>query len=112
MITGTNKSRTLTKHMSSKCECMFDGIKCNLNQKWNNDKFRCECGNFQELRLCEKGYFWNPATCSSENGKYAGSISGDSVVICDKIIEETKVTSTKFIPTKSTSTKTISTKII
>ena len=38
MITGTNKSKTLTKHISWECKCKFDVRKCNLNQKWNNDK--------------------------------------------------------------------------
>ena len=37
--------------------------------------------------------------CSRENGKYVGSIIGDSVIMCDEIIKETKT-----IPTKSTST--------
>ena len=38
MITGINESRKLTKHMSCKCNCTFDGRKCNSNPKWNNDK--------------------------------------------------------------------------
>ena len=37
--------------------------------------------------------------CSRENGKYVESIIGDSVILCDEIIKETKT-----IPTKSTST--------
>ena len=45
MITGIKESKILTKHMSCKCKCKFDGIKCNLNQWWNNDKCRCECKN-------------------------------------------------------------------
>ena len=39
---GINESRTLTKYTSCKCECKFDRKKCNSNQKWNNDKCRCE----------------------------------------------------------------------
>ena len=35
MITGINKSLTLTKHISCKYKCKFDCKKCNLNQKWN-----------------------------------------------------------------------------
>ena len=30
---------------------------------------------------------WNPATCSSENGKYLANIIDDSVIMCDEIIE-------------------------
>ena len=47
---------------------------------------------------------WNPATCNCKNGKYARNIIHDSVITCDKIIEETKT-----IPTKSTSAKCTST---
>ena len=32
MITGINESKTLTKHISCKCKCKFDGTKCNSNQ--------------------------------------------------------------------------------
>ena len=38
MITGTNESITLTKHMSCKCRCRFDERNCNSDQSWNNDK--------------------------------------------------------------------------
>ena len=38
MITGINELKILTKHISSKCKCKFDGRKCNSNQKWNNNK--------------------------------------------------------------------------
>ena len=103
MIPGLNESKTLTKHISCKCECKFESRKCNLNQKWNNNKCPCECKNPKEHQ-CKKGYFWNPAKCSCDNGKYARN-AGDSVVICNEIIEETKA-----IPTKSTSTKTVPTK--
>ena len=33
---------------------------------------------------------WNPTTCTCENGKYLGSIIGDSVIACDEIIEAAK----------------------
>ena len=31
MITGINKSKTLTKYVSCECKCRFDGKKCNSN---------------------------------------------------------------------------------
>ena len=37
MIAGINESKTLTKHISSKYKCRFDGRKCNSDQWWNND---------------------------------------------------------------------------
>ena len=49
--------------------------------------------------MCKKDYFWNPATCSCENGKHLASITNDSVITCDEIIEETKTIPTKTVPT-------------
>ena len=40
--------------------------------------------------MCEKAYFWNPATCSCENGKYVTGIIDNSVIMCHKIIDTTK----------------------
>ena len=100
MITGINESRTLTKHISCKCECKFGSRKCNLNKKWNNDKCPCECESLKEHRVCEKGYFWNLAACSCKYCKYVGSINDDSVVICNEVIDRTKSSSTKSIPSK------------
>ena len=31
--------------------------------------------------------FWNPATCSCENGKYLASIIDGSALICDEVIK-------------------------
>ena len=53
-------------------------------------KCRCKCKNRKNNRVCEGDYVWNPATCSSKNGKYLQSIIDDSVIICDEIIEEKK----------------------
>ena len=40
--------------------------------------------------MCEKNYIWNLATCSCKKCKYLASIIDDSVIMRDKIIEETK----------------------
>ena len=89
MITGVNESKTLTKHVSYKCKCKFDGRKYNSYQKWNKDKCWCEC---EKHHICEKDYIWNPARCSCKNGKYLGSIIDNSVIRCDEILdaEQTK----------------------
>ena len=102
MASGIFESRTLTKHISCKCECKFDGRKNDLNQKWNNNNFRCKSKKLEEYRVCQKVYFWDSATRNCENGKYARSAMVDSVIACDKIIAEAK-----NIPTKSTSTKAV-----
>ena len=38
MITGINESKTLTKYISCKFKCRFNGRKCNLDQLWNIGK--------------------------------------------------------------------------
>ena len=85
----------MTKHVSCECKCKFNGRKCNSNQTWNNDKCWCEC---KKHDIYEKDYIWNFPTCSCRNGKYLASISDDSVITCDEIIdaEETKTVTTNF----------------
>ena len=97
MITGIYELKTLTKHISCECKCKSDGRKCSSNQLWNNDKYLCK---YKKRHLYEKDYIWNPATCSCKNGKYLASITNDSVIKFDKIIEsyeqETKTVITNF----------------
>ena len=50
MITGINKSKTLTKHLSCKCKCKFDGRKCNSDQWWNNDKCWYDCKKIMYMK--------------------------------------------------------------
>ena len=90
---GINELKTLTKHILCKCECKFDGRKCNSNQWGNNNKCWCEC----KQHICTKDYTWNPDTCSFKNGKHLASTMDDSVITCDKIIDaEGKTFSTNF----------------
>ena len=56
---------------------------CNSNQKWNNNKCRCDCKNPKNHCVCGKDYIWNHATCSCENGKYLKTIIDDSSNIWD-----------------------------
>ena len=51
IITGILEWRTLTNHISCEYKCRFDGRKCNSDQCWNNNKYRCEC---IKRHLCEK----------------------------------------------------------
>ena len=94
MIIRTNEWKKLIKHISCKCECKFDGKKCNSNQIWNSNKWQCECKTTRKN-------VWNPATCSCENDTYAGSIIDESVIMYDEIIETTKSILTKTVPAKS-----------
>ena len=46
MTAGINELKTLTKHTSRESKWKFDGIKCNSNQKWNNNKCWCKCKKY------------------------------------------------------------------
>ena len=42
MITCTNETKKLVKHISFDCKSKSASTTCNPNQKWNNDKCQCE----------------------------------------------------------------------
>ena len=43
-----------------------------------------------------KKYIWNPAICNCKNRKYLASIIDNSVIMCDEIMEETKIVPKNF----------------
>ena len=61
IVMGINESKTLTKHISCKCTCRFDGRKCNSDEWWNNHKCRCEC---KKRNVREKYYVWSFSICN------------------------------------------------
>ena len=65
-------------------------LKCNSNQKGNSNKCRRERENPKKQNVQEKKIILNPATCRCNNGKYVGSITDNSVIMFDGIIEEAK----------------------
>ena len=78
-ITRINWSKTLTKYISCECKDKFDGKKYNSNQKWNDDKMLVWVEKSERESCVRKKYVWNLVTCTCENGKYLGTIVGDSV---------------------------------
>ena len=42
---------------------------CNNKQRWNNDKYRCECKELIDKGACDKGYAWNLSNCNCECDK-------------------------------------------
>ena len=56
MITITNESKTLTKHISWNCQCKFHGTKRISNQNWNIESCRWECKNPIKHHVCGKDY--------------------------------------------------------
>ena len=97
IIIGINESRILTKDISCKSKCKFDGRKWNLNQKWNNDKFRCECKNPKESNVCKKKLYLESCYMCCENGKYLASAEsiGTTNAVPTKTVQA-KITSINF----------------
>ena len=76
----------LTKYAPCEFKCKFYGRKCSSNQKWNNDKYWCECKNPKERHVCKKGYTWNPVACRLKNCENIASSIDDSVITFDEIV--------------------------
>ena len=88
MITRINELKTLRKHISYDYKCKFDDKKCNSNQKWNNESYRCECKNQWKHLVCKNDNVWN----SSAINRYLKSIANNLVFRRDEITD----TITKF----------------
>ena len=54
VLTRINESKTLTKDISCKYKYKFGGRKRHSDQKWNDDKCRCECKNLRKHHTCKK----------------------------------------------------------
>ena len=92
-------------HESYKCICRLDKIICNSKQRWNVDKYRCECKELIDKGVCDKGFIWNPSNCECEcdkscsigeyldysNCKCRKKLVDPLVEECTENIEETKL---------------------
>ena len=60
LMLGTNKTRHIKWHKTSKRKCQLDSSVCNNKQRWNNDKCRCECTELIDEEKCGKEFIRNP----------------------------------------------------
>ena len=56
LMSRTNETRHIKWHEMCKCECRLDASVCNNKQRWNDDKFRCECKELVDKGVWDKGY--------------------------------------------------------
>ena len=68
LVSQTNETRRLKWHEMCKCKCRFNSSVFNNKQRWNDDKYRCECKELIDKGVCDKGFIWNPRNC--ECGSY------------------------------------------
>ena len=69
LILRTNETRHIKWHETCRCICKLDAIVCKNKQRWNNDKYRCECKELINKGVYDKGYAWNPSNCECECDK-------------------------------------------
>ena len=55
--------------MVCKSKCRLDAIVCNIKQRWNKNKCRCECKELIDKGLCDKRFIWNPSNYECECDK-------------------------------------------
>ena len=97
LITGLNKSKTITKHISFEWKCKFD-VKVNVIQINGGIMINVNASTESAVYV-KKYYVLNAATCSCKDGKYLANIMNESVITCDEIPdadEETITVPTNF----------------
>ena len=67
LISFTNQIKHIEWHETCKCKWRLDAIVCTTKQRWNEDKYRCECREeLSDKERCDKGFIWNPSNCNCE----------------------------------------------
>ena len=53
LMSRTHETRYIQWHETCKCECKFRANVCNIKQRWNKYKCRCECKELIEKGVCD-----------------------------------------------------------
>ena len=69
LMLRTNETRHIERHEPCKCKCKLDASVCNIKQRWNDDKCRCEWKELIAKGVSNKGSVWNPSKCECECDK-------------------------------------------
>ena len=68
-LSRANETRHIKWHETSKCKCRLDASVCNNKQRWNDDKYGCECQKLIDKGVCDEGINWNPSNCECKCDK-------------------------------------------
>ena len=74
LMSWKNKTKQIKWHDSCKCECRLNPIICSNKQKWNKDRYRCECKKLVHKKY-DHDFVWNPSSCKCEYKKKAAHLS-------------------------------------
>ena len=92
LLARINETRKIVWHETCKCVCRLTSAICNDKQELYKNKCICDCKEDLISKLtCDKGYMWNPSTCSCECDKYceAGQYLDYKNCVCRKrIVDE------------------------
>ena len=56
LMSRTNETRHKKWHETCKCKCRLDASVYNNKQRWNDDKYPCECKELIDKGVCDKRY--------------------------------------------------------
>ena len=56
LMSRTNETRHIKYHETCKCKCRLNASVWNNKQRRNDDKCRCECKEFVDKGICDRGY--------------------------------------------------------
>ena len=68
-MSRTNETRHVKWLETCKFKCRLDASICNNKQRWNEDKYWCECEELIDKGACDKEFIWNPSNCECECDK-------------------------------------------
>ena len=93
LISRTNETRFIKWHKKCKCRCRLDAIICNIKQRWNKNKCRCERKELIEKRICDKEFIRNPSNCECDKNFNFNEYLGYENCKCrkklvDKLVDE------------------------
>ena len=69
LMSRTNETRHMKWYETVKCKCRLDASICNNKQRWNDDKFRCECKELIDKGRSDNIFIWNPSNSECGNDK-------------------------------------------
>ena len=69
LMLRSNETRYIEWHEPFKYKCRLDANLCNNKQRWNGNKWRCECKELIDKGVCDKESIWNPSNCEFECDK-------------------------------------------
>ena len=70
LVSGANETRRIEWHKKCKCKCRFNSSVCNIKQRRNDNKCKCDREELIDKGVCDKRFIWNPSNCECECYKF------------------------------------------